>query len=612
MKIRISTPRIPRPDYRKILPKRKKKAKFAEEKKQLLQSMRRNIDNPDTKLVGRALSFIAGIPRIGKARGDRMLVERAFSFSAEKHRKQKRLSGDPYFTHAFQTAFILSEYGLDNNTIAAALLHDVLEDTDVREEEIKKKFGEEVLTLVKGVTKLDEYSEASEAEPETGEKTYLQSLLSASSKDLRVLLIKLADKLHNLRTIDFLPEIRRKQICLNALEVYAPLAERFGLQKMREEIEDTCFRVLMPKQFKKLKREVERRQKEQSKEIDEAISILSKERVGRRKKFFQKYSFEKKAKNPYFYYNKLNKANKTMDELYDFVTLIILCDSVRDCYEALRIVHSTFYPIPRKLKDYIAAPHHMTYQSIHTSVIGPKGNPLKIYIRTREMNELAERGITVWLREKRKIKEREEEIKPFREISRLPAYKEEFVSALKTDFLESQISVFGPKGETISLPKGSTAIDFAFKFAPRKALRLAQAEINGKIKPLWSELRNGDRIKPFFSASRTIEKEWLDFAKTYYARETIKEEMKLAEVKTIEKTNASYRFTARARNGVLADILGILESANAELEQFSIERVSRDLIEGSILLASESVEELERIGKRLGRIKGVNQINRIK
>ncbi|MFH1234682.1 MAG: HD domain-containing protein, partial [Candidatus Diapherotrites archaeon] len=425
MELKIGKARFPVPSFRlaatapkaqqKRQPSQKKKkaSAFAKEKKELLQSIRKNSLNADTRLVGKAFSFIAGIPGIPKARGERLLVEKAFSFSEEKHGSQKRLSGDPYFSHAFQTALILSEYGLDSSTISAALLHDVIEDTDVKDAEIREKFGDDVLKLVSGVTKL-RHSEGKEAEAE--EKEYLKSVLRASSEDVRVLLIKLADKVHNLRTIEFMPPKRRKEICRNALEVYAPLAERFGLNRMREEIEDRGFQALYPGEFEEMAKAVEERRNQQELDVDEVAKALSAIKISGRKRFFQKYSFRKIKRNLYSYYRKTQKKHRTLDELYDFVSLVILCGTVGECYEALKTVHSTFYPIPGKLKDRIAAPHYMTYQSISTSVIGPKGNPVKIFIRTKEMDLLAENGITVWLKEKSKAKLDEKELESLGEI----------------------------------------------------------------------------------------------------------------------------------------------------------------------------------------------------
>lgn len=603
MKIKISKPNIPKPNYKKLLPRKKKEA-FASEKKRLLKNIKKHSENPDLKLVGKAFSFISRLPRIRKRRHERKLVEKAFSFSKEKHKKQKRQSGNPYFVHAYRTAFILSNYGLDSETISAALLHDVLEDTDVREKELRKAFGEEVFSLVKGVTKLKEY----DARGEEPEQAYLKNLLCASSEDVRVLLIKLADKLHNIRTVQYLPKKRRKEICSTALEVYAPLAERFGLHEMKKEIEDKCFEVLEPKKFKKTKKMVEKRRKQKEKEIDQVIEKLSNVKIGTRKRFFQKHSYRKSKRNIYSYYEKTKEEGKAWDELYDFVSLIILCDSEEDCYEALKTVHSEFYPIPGKFKDRIATPSPMTYQSIHTAVIGPNGNPIKIIIRTKKMDKLAEKGITVWLREKRKKDLTKKKTKPFIEISKRSTDQEEFVYALKTDILEDQISVFGPRGEKINLPLGSTPVDFAFKFSPKRANRLARVEVNGKLKPVWTRLKNGDRIKPTYSRKKMVEKEWLDFSNTYYAREMIRDELDLSEKRTPQK-KLSYCFTTQRKKNLLEKIHSILQDYDTALENLELKRISLKKAEGKLVLLLKNPEKEKEIIEKLNSLQGIKQTN---
>ncbi|MEM0360568.1 MAG: HD domain-containing protein [Candidatus Diapherotrites archaeon] len=621
MKIKIAKPSIklpplrfpvPAPKQKTQKPKKKKNdSEFSKEKKELLESMKRSSGRADTKLVGKALSFIASLPRIPRERGERILVEKAFLFSEQKHGMQKRLSGDPYFSHSFQTALILSEYGLDSNTIAAALLHDVLEDTEASDEEIGNAFGGEVLKLVKGVTKLKQ-KEKAKGESEQEEKAYLKSVLAASAEDPRVLLIKLADKIHNLRTIEFMPEKRKKEICETALEVYAPLAERFGLNKMKEEIQDRCLAVLHPQEFESLSAEISKRRNIKEEEINEAIKVLSGMQVQGRKKFFQKYSWRKMSKNVYYYYEKTTKNKKSLDELYDFVSLVVLCNTIGECYEALKTIHTAFYPIPGKLKDLIATPHYMTYQSICTSVIGPKGFPVKIFIRTKEMDELAEKGIAVWLKEKFKPKDEEKELESLAEMAKKPCEPKEFFSTLKTDFLGEQISVFSENGSKYSIPKGSTALDFAFKQNPGKALYALSAEINGKQRPLWHELKSGDRVVFSFSQAKTVSRDWAGFAKTFGARECILKELNLYSNNTLSgKTPlAGYSFSAKPRKGLLKEIFLVL-GENASVSSFTVKKVAPHRVEGSLFLELKKNTSIEKIEKKLGKIKGLSEINRI-
>ena len=379
--------------------KKKKKAKGEKKRKVkekqlklLLSKVAKQFAKPDVVLIKHAIAFI----RSKLAGKEFALIEKAYSFSKKKHAKQKRVSGEPYFNHLIETALILSDYDVDAKTIAAALLHDVLEDTDVKKEELEQEFGSEVAELVYALTK---------AESKGKRNAYLKKLLTYASKDQRVLLIKLADKLHNLRTIEYLPAKRRKEICKEALAFYAPLAEQFGLKKIQEEIEDICFSQLYPKEYKKLSDELKPLYKEKEAEIDGAIEILRK-KLG--KKPFSGYVFKKERKNAYHYFKKL-KEGKTLEELYDYVTLVVVAPSIDACYEALKVIHNTFYPIPKKFKDYIALPSGY-YRALHTSVIGPKGRAIKVYIRTKETDELEEKGITYWLKEKKKKQDLEKQL----------------------------------------------------------------------------------------------------------------------------------------------------------------------------------------------------------
>jgi len=597
----IPTPRFPKPNYKKLLRRKKTKEKFLKEKKLLLANIRKQ-SKGDEKLVGKALSFVAGIASIPVIRSDRKLVEKAFSFSREKHSKQKRLSGEPYFSHAFHTAMILSDYGLDSNTISAALLHDVLEDTDVSEGELEKLFGKEVLLLVKGVTKLQGETEDLELE-ETG---YLENLLVASSSDLRVMLIKLADKIHNLRTIKFLPAKRRKEISKNALEVYAPLAEKFGLQLMREEIEDLAFKELYPKKFAKIVKEVRKKRKTQEKEINETIKVLSKQKVKGRKKFSDVFSFKKQQRNYYYSFQKSREEKPA--EYNNSISLVVLSKSVRDCYNALNTVHSLFFPVPETLNDFIASPKHLTYQSIETTVVGPRGNAIDVVIRTKEMDELALKGMTVWLAEKEKIELVGKQAAEFSEISRISSGKEDFVSVLKSDFLEEQINVFNSKGEKVSLPKGSTPIDFVFKIQPEKAIRAAHIEVNGFPRPVWYTLKSGDRISAVFSQGKTIQREWLDFAKTFYAREMIKEELSIRG-KPVQKTRVKLNFTAPQRKTLISEISSVIMHHNAELESLEVKRSSKNELEGSIELFIKKKGSAREFIESVYKIRGLKERN---
>ncbi len=488
----------------KIKKRAKKKAKKKKEEKEeqleeLTKRVAKQFATPDVVLVKHAIAFI----RSKLASKEFALIKKAYSFSKKKHSKQKRFSGEPYFNHLISTALILSDYDVDAKTIAAALLHDILEDTNVKKKELEQEFGSEVAELVYALTKVSSEN--------TNKHAYLRKLLNYASKDERVLLIKLADKLHNLRTIEYLPVKKRKEICKQALEFYAPLAEQFGLKNMQHEIEDICFAQLWPKEFKKLKRELEKRYKEKDAEIDEAIEMLKKKLV---RKPFASFIFKKEKKHLYHYFRKI-KEGKTLEELYDYIALVIVASSEDACYEALKAVHSMFYPMPRKFKDYIALPLGH-YRALHTSVIGPRGAPIKVYIRTRETDEFEEKGIAYWL----KAKKKPSELLKLRELAK--ADESEFEEALRTDYLERELAVFDSFGKPIFMPRGSTVLDFSFKVDSAKAPKTACARVNGKLVPIWHELRPGDRVELVYAKDSQIISDWFNFAKCYETKQAIR------------------------------------------------------------------------------------------
>jgi GTP pyrophosphokinase len=548
---------------------------------ELLEKVSKQFAKPDVILVKHALAFI----RSRLAARELALIRKAYSFSKKKHRKQKRFSGEPYFTHLIETALILSEYNVDAKTLAAALLHDVLEDTNVRKEELEREFGSEVAELVNALTKVESQG--------TNSHAYLKKLLCCASKDERVLLIKLADKLHNLRTIEFLPVKKRKAICKQALAFYAPLAEQFGLKKMMMEMQDICFAQLWPKHYKKLKKELEKLYKEKDDEITEAIEILKKKLI---KKPFTGFVFKKEQKNLYHYFKKL-KQGKTLEELYDYVSLVIVASSEDACYEALKAVHNTFYPMPRKFKDYIAVPSGH-YKALHTSVIGPKGGPMKVYIRTRETDELEEKGIAYWLRAKKKPKE----LLRLEELAK--ADESEFEEALKSEYLEREITVFDASGKPVFLPRGSTVIDFAFKVDSDSASKTACARVNGKLVPIWHELKPADRVELVYAKNSQVISDWLNFAKCYETRQLIRELVEPGQkvihgklvieaidmyplIKCFEQAlrfGAVKRFTVHQSRGTAKASLELeLKDANAEKEL--LERLSS--IEGVASIVQE-------------------------
>lgn len=449
------------------------------------------------------------------------LIKKAYEFAETSHLNQKRKSGEDYIIHPLETAKILAELKMDTETIAAALLHDVIEDAKVSKEKIKSEFGNEIAELVDGVTKLEKIKfSGKEAHSENFRKMFV-----AMAKDLRVIMIKLADRLHNMRTIEYLRPEKQKLKALETLEIYAPIAHRLGIYRMKAELEDLAFRVLEPKKFEMITRLVEDTEVQSKEFIDEAINTVSDEL----KKMGVKAEVTGRIKHLYSIYLKMKKKGKDFGEIHDLLAIRIITESIKDCYAALGVVHSIWKPIPGRFKDYIAVPKFNMYQSLHTTVIGPRGKALEIQIRTREMHRVAEYGVAAhWLYKEgmKKVDEFEQKLSWLRQIVELESEvkdSKEFLKALKMDLLSDEVFVFTPKGDVISLPKGSTPIDFAYAIHTEVGHRCAGAIVNGRIVPLDYELKSGDQVKIMTSTkSQGPSRDWLEIARTSRAKSKIR------------------------------------------------------------------------------------------
>lgn len=579
---------------------------FDSEVKQLIDSMHKNTPKPDIELINKAFDFlkvldIRTLPKRMRGSGDFNLIKKAYSFSKEKHGAQKRASGEPYFSHLMQTALILSEYGVDSETIAAALLHDVLEDTDVDRKELEKIFGPAIGSLVEGVTKLD-------VEPEKKDEkyhlNYVQQVILASQKDIRVLLIKLADKLHNLRTIDFLPPEKRKKTARLALDVFVPLANRLGMRRMQREMEDICFKVLYPEEFELLLAKIGEKRRLKIKDIEKMKPVLAEKFMAKKLQI----SFDQRMKSIYSFYRKMKTQGKSLDEIHDYAVLVVLAENIGDCYNALGVINTTFYPLPGKFKDFIATPTNPTYQSIHVTVVGPSGEPVKIYIRTKRMHELARKGVTVWLKDKGKMHEYIQQWHNLEDLSKSEFLDEGiFFNALKSDFLEQQIFVFTGKGAMVNLPSGSTPVDFAFKTGPETAAKLIEAKANGRIVPLWYSLASGDIVEIISGKHLTAKKEWLDFAKSHYAREKISKALKLRKKSGRQSgQRISIHVRAKDRIGLFSDIANVFAKNRISLESVQIvNEPEAKMISDYFMVRVKNRKHLEKILKKLQKVKNV-------
>ena len=454
---------------------------------------------------------------------DLSVVERAFDLAVEAHAGQARASGEPYVTHPIASARILAELGIDPVAVAAALLHDVPEDTEYRLADIEERFGAEIAQLVDGVTKLSKFSTHSH---EQQQAENIRKMFLAMAEDIRVVLIKLADRLHNMRTLSALPLDKQQRIARQTMEIYAPLAERLGIWQMKWELEDLAFKALEPERFRELARLLDTRRAGRESYIERAIEILRPEleRQGIRAEL------SGRPKHLYSIWKKMQRKGAEFGEIYDVYAIRILVDEVRDCYAALGVVHSLWHPIPGQFDDYIAVPKNNLYQSLHTAVIALDGKPLEIQIRTHAMHQVAEVGIAAHWRYKEGSKsDRDYDAKlawlrQLMDWQREVSDATEFVEGIKLDIFQDQVFVFTPKGDVKDLPAGATPLDFAYRIHTDVGHRCIGAKVNNRLVPLDYRLKNGDIVEIVTTkGEHGPSRDWLNLVRTSHAREKIRQ-----------------------------------------------------------------------------------------
>jgi GTP pyrophosphokinase len=460
---------------------------------------------------------------------DRELLTRAFDYAAQAHSGQLRQSGQEFIYHPWGVAKILAGLQLDEATLAAALLHDVVEDTSTDIEELRAEFGDEVANLVEGVTKLTRVKFQSR---EHAEAENYRKLIVAMAEDLRVILIKLADRLHNLRTIEYLGKQKQLQKARETLEVYAPLAHRLGIHALKWELEDLAFQTLHPRKYEEIKQMVAERRTDREELVREAAMVLQKELD----KVDVPAEISGRAKHFFSIYDKMAKKGREFNEIYDLTAMRVIAErtgdeGTRDCYGALGLIHSLWKPMPGRFKDYVAMPKFNGYRALHTTVIGPQGRPLEIQVRTRDMHETAEYGVAAhWLYKKGK-KEKDRDAEWVAWVKQLmdegttdEADPREFMKTFRTDLFEDEVHVFTPKGQVKTLPAGATPIDFAYAVHTDVGHRTVGAKINGRIVPLHYQLKNGDFVEILTSKQgRGPSRDWMSLAKSSRARNKIRQ-----------------------------------------------------------------------------------------
>lgn len=497
---------------------------------------------------------------------DEELLQKAYIFSAREHRGQVRSSGEPYLIHPLNVAYILADMRLDETSIAVGLLHDVIEDTLTTKETLHELFGEQVAELVDGVTKISRYAYVSKEEQQA--ETFRKMLLAMVS-DLRVVLVKLADRLHNMRTLQFLPEEKRIAVAKETMEIYAPIANRLGMGAIKAELEDLSLRYLHAREYEELRKAVEEKM------------AISGDVVGRIKEQLARKLSENeiegevygRVKSMYSIWSKMRRQDIDIGQLYDYLAFRIITPGIKDCYAALGIIHQIWRPVPGRIKDYIAMPKPNFYQSLHTTVVAEKGQPFEVQIRTREMDLIAEQGIAAHWKYKEGRVEAHPDDQNFLWLRQLVEWQHEikdprvFLNSLKIDLYPDEVYTFTPKGDVFAFPRGATPLDFAYRIHTDVGNHCVGARVNGKLVPLRTQLKNGDILEILTGPTQTPSREWLNMVATSRAKHKIRHwlntEQKHRSVelgrKLIEREAKRYKVGWRklvaenALDGVLAD-----------------------------------------------------------
>jgi GTP pyrophosphokinase len=465
------------------------------------------------EILDKAAAYLSG--------PDQALIQKAYVFSAAAHAGQIRLSGEPYLSHPLEVANILTEMRLDASTIAAGLLHDTVEDTRATLEEIEEQFGDDVTKIVNGMTKISKMSFESKEEAQAEN---IRKMILAMADDIRVIMVKLADRLHNMRTLEFQKTIKQKIVAQETMDIYAPLANRLGLYRVKIRLEDLSLRYLKPDVYFQVQEGIKKHEFVGEQYIQKVCNLVD--------EVLKKNSIEGKVsgrlKHIYSIYHKMMQQGLTLDQVHDVIAFRVMVASIKDCYAVLGLVHSIWKPVPGRFKDYISMPKANMYQSLHTTVIGPDGERIEIQIRTEEMHKMAEFGVASHMKYKEDGKLNEKDAERFNWLRQILDWQEElkdpreFMASLRFDLFEDEVYVFTPRGQVKELPEGATPIDFAYHIHTEVGDRCSGARVNGKLVPLNTRLKNGDTVEIITDPNRHPSRDWLKLVKTAKARTRIK------------------------------------------------------------------------------------------
>ncbi|MDD5098795.1 MAG: RelA/SpoT family protein [Candidatus Colwellbacteria bacterium] len=545
------------------------------------------------------------------------LIGKAYSFAENAHKGQRRASGEPYFEHSRKTANNLLEWGLDEESIAAGLLHDVVEDTDITIQEIREKFGPAVGFIVGGVTKLGKIKyRGAESQKEN-----IKNLILASSEDIRVLLVKLSDRFHNMQTLRFLPEEKQKRIAIETYEIYAPLAYRLGMQKLSGELEDLAFPYINPEAYSWLMKDVKVRYDDRVKYLTRIKPIVIKALIDAGIKTSK---IEFRAKRYSSLYKKLLRYDMDIEKIHDLVAFRIIVDTVADCYASLGVIHNLWPPLPGRIKDYIAVPKPNGYQSLHTVVIGVGGKPIEFQVRTARMHEEAENGIAAhWAYEEKKGSRdyiarktsiaKEKEVEWVKRLRNWQAENESenLIDSMKIDFFKDRIFVVTPKGEVIDLPSGSTPIDFAYHIHSAIGDQCVGARVNGEIVPIDHELHSSDVVEVMTQRGKKPSASWLEFVKTAGAKNRIRKSLsgKPGLSFGVKPRRTEFRITAADRVGLIKDISDIISRSHVSIIGINSALDSRGHFH--IVKIECGINDPDKVHKLMVKFKSIKEIREI-